>query len=92
MTTTDALIDRIKTHRVFDHPLYEHWAAAPPSAEVSGALFHQVQSFCASTRPGGEFPPPCAPSAGTSRRSSSRRSSTVSPDTAPNSRRWRVTS
>ncbi|WP_328682219.1 hypothetical protein OG226_27805 [Streptomyces sp. NBC_01261] len=56
MTTTDALIDRIKTHRVFDHPLYEHWAAAPPSAEVSGALFHQVQSFCASTRPGGEFP------------------------------------
>ncbi|MCZ4123617.1 hypothetical protein [Streptomyces sp. H39-S7] len=56
MTTTDMLIDRIKTHRVFDHPLYEHWAAAPPSAEVSGALFHQVQSFCASTRPGGDFP------------------------------------
>ncbi|MCR8579098.1 hypothetical protein [Streptomyces sp. Isolate_219] len=56
MTTTDTLIDRIKTHRVFDHPLYEHWAATTPSAEVSGALFHQVQSFCASTRPGGEFP------------------------------------
>ncbi|AWN31401.1 MULTISPECIES: hypothetical protein [unclassified Streptomyces] len=56
MTTTDTLIDRIKTHRVFDHPLYEHWAATPPSAEVSGALFHQVQSFCAATRPGGEFP------------------------------------
>ncbi|MFD9793923.1 hypothetical protein ACFWXK_23590 [Streptomyces sp. NPDC059070] len=56
MTTTDTLIDRIKTHRVFDHPLYDHWAAGPPSAVVSGALFHQVQSFCASTRPGGEFP------------------------------------
>ncbi|MFI8931672.1 hypothetical protein ACIG3E_28860 [Streptomyces sp. NPDC053474] len=56
MTTTDTLIDRIKTHRVFDHPLYDHWAARPPTAEVSGALFHQVQSFCASTRPGGDFP------------------------------------
>ncbi|MEV6548295.1 hypothetical protein AB0M57_06240 [Streptomyces sp. NPDC051597] len=56
VTTTDMLIDRIKTHRVYDHPLYAHWAAAPPSPEVSGALFHQVQSFCASTRPAGEFP------------------------------------
>lgn len=56
MTTTEALIDRIKTHRVFEHAFYEHWAAAPPSPEVSGALFHQVQSFCSSTRPGGEFP------------------------------------
>ncbi|MEI5101021.1 hypothetical protein RB200_23820 [Streptomyces sp. PmtG] len=56
MTTTDTLIDRIKTHRVFTHPFYDHWAARPPSAEVTGALFHQVQSFCASTRPGGDFP------------------------------------
>lgn len=42
-------------HRCFSHPIFEHWTAAGPDHETVGALFHQIQSFCASTRPGLNF-------------------------------------
>jgi hypothetical protein len=36
--------------------MYQHWTESPPAQEVTAALFHQIQKFCASTRPGGVFP------------------------------------
>lgn len=53
MLSVDSLLREIKSHRVFDHPLYAHWSAAPPPAEASRALFRQIQEFCESTRPDG---------------------------------------
>ncbi|WP_030674237.1 hypothetical protein [Streptomyces sp. NRRL B-1347] len=52
----DTLVERVHNHRCFTHPVFEHWASANPSADVIGALFHQIQNFCAVTRPGGAFP------------------------------------
>lgn len=54
--TTDQVVDQIRSHRCHDHPIFRHWAEVNPGPEVVGALFHQIQSFCASTRPGGNFP------------------------------------
>jgi len=53
---TSQLINRIKSHRLFLHPIFVHWAQMRPSPEVLGAMFHQIQCFCASTRPGLNFP------------------------------------
>jgi len=50
------LVARIKKHKLFSHPIFEHWVQAPPAPEVLGAMFHQIQCFCASTRPGLNFP------------------------------------
>ncbi|WP_225547557.1 hypothetical protein [Chromobacterium violaceum] len=52
----EALARRVTNHRVFNHPMYRHWACAPLPAAQSAALFHQVQNFCASTRLGMAFP------------------------------------
>jgi hypothetical protein len=46
----------IGKHRCSRHPIFEHWAQVPVGSDVLGALFHQIQSFCAATRPGGKFP------------------------------------
>ena len=56
MRTIDDLLTHVRSHRCFSHPVFEHWAEVNPRPEVVGALFHQIQKFCASTRPGGEFP------------------------------------
>lgn len=50
------LISRIQNHRCYSHPIFRHWARVNPQPEVIGALFHQIQNFCAATRPGGKFP------------------------------------
>lgn len=50
------LVSRIQNHRCYSHPIFEHWVEVNPSPTVIGALFHQIQNFCASTRPGGNFP------------------------------------
>lgn len=50
------LISRIQNHRCYSHPIFMHWAQVDPEPEVIGALFHQIQNFCAATRPGGNFP------------------------------------
>jgi len=52
----DALVERIRNHRCYNHPVFQHWAQTGPSNEVVGALFHQIRSFCDATRPGGRFP------------------------------------
>ncbi len=46
----------ILSHRCYTHPVFASWAKVKPSHEVIGALFHQIQMFCASTRPGLNFP------------------------------------
>lgn len=56
MRRIESLVAEVQDHRVFGHPLYRHWSETLPSVDVSGALFHQIQSFCASTRPGCAFP------------------------------------
>jgi hypothetical protein len=56
MRTVESLVDEVRTHRVFDHPMYQHWSEIVPAQEVTAAMFHQIQKFCASTRPGGLFP------------------------------------
>lgn len=56
MRTIDELAEHIRNHRCYSHPVFEHWAAVNPAPEAVGALFHQIQLFCASTRPGGRFP------------------------------------
>lgn len=50
------LVERVKSHRCYTHPIFQNWAVVQPGPEIVGALFHQIQNFCASTRPGGEFP------------------------------------
>jgi len=52
----DEILDYIRGHRCFSHPIFEHWAHGDPQPETIGALFHQIQCFCASTRPGWNFP------------------------------------
>jgi hypothetical protein len=54
--TVEQLVERVRNHRCYSHPVFRHWAAVGPDAEVVGAAFHQIQNFCASTRPGGKFP------------------------------------
>ncbi|MFK0150199.1 hypothetical protein ACIQUZ_34485 [Streptomyces griseus] len=54
--TIDDLVGRIRGHRCYSHPIFEHWANTRPDSAVVGALFHQIRNFCDATRPGGEFP------------------------------------
>lgn len=56
MECTDVLVKRIKNHRCYKHPIFRDWAVVQPEPKVIGALFHQIQKFCASTRPGWSFP------------------------------------
>ena len=53
--TIDNLLKHIENHRCYTHPIFKHWGETNPHYEVVGALFHQIQSFCASTRPGGNY-------------------------------------
>ncbi|MFJ1561503.1 hypothetical protein [Streptomyces mirabilis] len=50
------LISRVRGHRCYNHPIFDHWAEVRPESVVVGALFHQIRSFCDATRPGGKFP------------------------------------
>jgi len=54
--TIDELVEQIRTHRCYNHPIFDHWAKVGPDSDAVGALFHQIQNFCAATRPGGNFP------------------------------------
>jgi hypothetical protein len=54
--TIDEIVDYIRNHRCYTHPIFQNWAAVDPNPKVVGALFHQIQCFCASTRPGWNFP------------------------------------
>jgi hypothetical protein len=56
MSSIEAIIDRVEGHRCYTHPVFDDWAAVNPGPGIVGALFHQIQKFCASTRPGGNFP------------------------------------
>jgi hypothetical protein len=52
----EELIENVHRHRCYTHPIFRHWVVVNPSPEVIGAFFHQVQCFCAATRPGLKFP------------------------------------
>ena len=54
--TIDELVSRVRGHRCYSHPIFQHWADVSPDTAVVGALFHQIRSFCDATRPGGRFP------------------------------------
>jgi len=56
MNTSDTIAARIQNHRCYTHPVFRNWVSAQPDYETIGALFHQIQSFCSSTRPGRNFP------------------------------------
>lgn len=56
MKTIRDLTGFVRTHRCYQHPIFEHWIEARPDARTIGALFHQIRSFCDSTRPGGALP------------------------------------
>ncbi len=56
MRTIDDLVGHVRAHRCSTHPIFRHWSAVNPESDAVGALFHQIQKFCASTRPGGNFP------------------------------------
>ena len=56
LTSANELVAYVRAHRCYSHPIFHNWAAANPDTEVVGALFHQISSFCASTRPGWNFP------------------------------------
>ncbi len=49
------LVNHIRGHRCYDHPLFRDWAAVEPDAETIGALFHHIQRLCACTRPALNF-------------------------------------
>lgn len=52
----DSLVEKIRSHRSYSHPIFDSWASNCPSPTTIGALFHQIQNFCAATRPGGVLP------------------------------------
>ena len=52
----DNIVASVESHRCYSHPVFENWVKNDPSPEVIGALFHQIQNFCASTRPGLKLP------------------------------------
>lgn len=52
----ETLVDRIKTHRCYRHPIFQNWARVNPGTEAIGALFHHIRSFCDATRPGWSLP------------------------------------
>lgn len=54
-TTIDQLLSRIESHRCFTHPLFQNWAKVNPDVETVATLFQQIQLFCSSTRPGGNY-------------------------------------
>lgn len=54
--TIEEIVQHIQEHRCYTHPIFSHWANTNPSPEVVGALFHQIQHFCSSTRPGRNLP------------------------------------
>ena len=54
--TIEEIVSYIRNHRCYTHPIFHNWAVVNPEPKVVGALFHQIQRFCASTRPGGNFP------------------------------------
>jgi hypothetical protein len=54
--TIAEIVQHIRNHPCNKHGMFNHWVAADPAHEVIGALFHQIQSFCAATRPGWAFP------------------------------------
>jgi hypothetical protein len=49
--TVENLVSYIKSHPCYTHPIFENWARVQPEKKVVGALFHQIRSFCDSTRP-----------------------------------------
>ena len=51
----EEIVAYVKNHRCFTHPIFNHWVQVRPGPESVGALFHQIQCFCASTRPGWNF-------------------------------------
>ncbi|OGV25295.1 MAG: hypothetical protein A3F18_06985 [Legionellales bacterium RIFCSPHIGHO2_12_FULL_37_14] len=53
--SVDKLILFIKSHPCFNHPIFINWAEMAPDQVVVGALFHQIRSFCDSTRPAHAF-------------------------------------
>jgi len=54
--TANELVAYVRAHRCYSHPIFHNWVATNPDTEVVGALFHQINCFCASTRPGWNFP------------------------------------
>jgi hypothetical protein len=50
------IVANVKSHRCYSHPVFQHWSANAPPTDVIGALFHQIRSFCDSTRPGHNLP------------------------------------
>ncbi len=56
MRAIERVTEHIRSHRCYSHPVFQHWAAVEPAPEVVGALFHQIQCFCSSTRPGHNLP------------------------------------
>lgn len=56
VVTTAHLVGMVRSHRLYTHPIFEHWAQEAPTPDVIAAMFHQIQCFCASTRPGWAFP------------------------------------
>lgn len=52
----DDVVEYVRNHRCYDHPIFLNWAAVRPAPDAVGALFHQIQKFCAATRPGWNFP------------------------------------
>lgn len=56
MPRVEDLVGRVRGHRLYGHPIWTRWQRCLPPAPVTGALFHQWQKFCASTRPGFVFP------------------------------------
>jgi hypothetical protein len=52
----DEIVSRVRNHRCYSHPVFEHWASRAPAPDAIGALFHQIRKFCDATRPGHNLP------------------------------------
>lgn len=54
-TLIDHLVTRIRAHRCYHHPLFDHWVQSRPDWQAIGAFFHHMQCTCSASRPGWSF-------------------------------------
>jgi hypothetical protein len=51
----DRLVNHIRAHRCYSHPIFKHWAEVRPKPEVIGAFFHHMEGLCTASRYSWDF-------------------------------------
>ena len=49
------IVERVRAHRCYHHPMFRHWLESKPGWEEIGAFLHHMQCTCSASRPGWSF-------------------------------------